>query len=83
MESRSSRDRVLVINLTFASGGYGTKGENGANGGVIEVTVREEDMNLLIAVEYNIAGGRVGPKGAHGHGGKEGDGSPGGASCSW
>lgn len=47
------------------------------------MTVREEDMNLLSAVSWNVSGGNGGAAGAHGRPGRGGPGGRGGASYSW
>ncbi|KAF1955062.1 hypothetical protein CC80DRAFT_594675 [Byssothecium circinans] len=65
------------------SGGYGSSGANGGDGGTIEVSVREEDMNLLIAVLWTVKGGNGGARGAHGRGGRGGKGGKGGAGYEW
>ena len=69
--------------IILCSGGYGTHGAAGGNGGTIEVTVREEHMNLLITVLWNVSGGNGGAAGAHGSGGAGGDGGRGGDGITW
>jgi len=62
----------------MSSGGAGSDGANGGDGGIIEVSVHEEDMHLLIAVGWNIRGGDGGVRGVNGKGGRGGPGGPGG-----
>jgi hypothetical protein len=64
----------------MSSGGYGSSGANGGHGGRIEVLVQEADMDLLIAVSWDVSGGRGGAAGAHGDGGR---GGKGGRSLHW
>lgn len=47
------------------------------------ITLREEDSDCLVPVEYDIRGGKGGMSGTHGEPGEGGIGGPGGAGCTW
>ncbi|PVH72749.1 hypothetical protein DL98DRAFT_576655 [Cadophora sp. DSE1049] len=63
--------------------GYGTDGGNGGPGGNIEIRVREDDMCLLIALDWDNSGGQGGAQGQHGIPGSGGRGGRGGHGHSW
>ena len=65
------------------SGGYGTDGADGGNGGTVFVRVKEQDAHLLLAVDWDIDGGKGGNSGAHGNPGDGGEGGDGGVGCTW
>ena len=49
------------------NGGCGTDGSNGGRGGTIEITVDEQDMDLLFLLEeLRFGGGLGGKNGKHG-----------------
>ncbi|CUS12727.1 unnamed protein product [Tuber aestivum] len=62
-------------------GGYGTDGADGGNGGTIFVRVNEQDANLLLALDWDISGGKGGDSGVHGNPGDGGEGGDGGVGC--
>ena len=65
-------------------GGNGTSGGNGGNGGAVEITVHEDDMDLLYLIDRIIGnGGSGGRAGSNGKGGRGGPGGPGGSGCNW
>lgn len=72
---------MLMVNLT--SGGRGTSGANGGQGGSANVTVNEEDLDTLIGLQWDIRGGKGGLPGQHGTPGDGGNGGDGGASYFW
>ncbi|KAM7203108.1 hypothetical protein V8F33_002456 [Rhypophila sp. PSN 637] len=61
--------------------GRGTDGAMGGDGGHVYVTVREEDMDALLALRWNVDGGAGGAKGLHGQPGAGGRGGYGGSGC--
>ncbi|KAK4211207.1 hypothetical protein QBC37DRAFT_389844 [Rhypophila decipiens] len=63
--------------------GRGTDGAMGGDGGHVYVTVREEDVDALLALRWNVDGGAGGAKGLHGQPGAGGRGGCGGSGCSW
>jgi len=65
------------------SGGYGTDGTDGGNGGSVFVRVNEQDTNLLLALDWDIGGGKGGNSGVHGNPGDGGEGGDGGVGCTW
>ncbi|KAK0111096.1 hypothetical protein ONS95_001474 [Cadophora gregata] len=58
--------------------GYGTYGGNGGPGGNIEIRVHEDDMCLLLALDWDNSGGQGGSQGQHGMPGSGGRGGRGG-----
>jgi hypothetical protein len=71
------------MSLTPSSGGYGTNGGSGGDGGHIEINLTEDDMDLLVAVKCVVNQGQGGRHGVHGQGGRGGSGGLGGKSYSW
>lgn len=66
------------------NGGIGTEGSSGGNGGIVEITVAEEDMDLLFYFgDISVSGGTAGQAGVHGKGGQGGTGGKGGSPCAW
>lgn len=72
-----------ITNSWPCSAGYGTDGGNGGNGGVVIIEVSEHDTNLLLAVDWDVSGGRGGDCGIHGNPGEGGQGGEGGAGFTW
>ncbi|KAH0564731.1 hypothetical protein GP486_001878 [Trichoglossum hirsutum] len=64
-------------------GGYGTSGADGADAGNVFVSVSEDDLDLLIALQWDINGGKGGLSGTHGDPGDGGIGGNGGDGCTW
>ncbi|KAK0615131.1 hypothetical protein B0T17DRAFT_657375 [Bombardia bombarda] len=64
-------------------GGRGTSGAAGGPGGRAFVTVRENDLDTLIGLNWDLRGGKGGQPGEHGDGGNGGAGGRGGSSYSW
>ncbi|KAF3934748.1 hypothetical protein ABW20_dc0107497 [Dactylellina cionopaga] len=60
------------------NGGNGTSGASGGSGGYIEIEVEEDDMELLIPIQWDVRGGIGGKAGANGTGGGGGYGGYGG-----
>ncbi len=69
--------------LTILSAGSGTNGADGGNGGVIHIYIDEDKTHLLMAVTWDIHGGRGGPPGEHGSPGQGGRGGRGGLGYTW
>lgn len=65
------------------NGGFGSDGANGGDGGIVNITVDDDKLDLLLAVGWNIQGGVGGEPGQHGNGGNGGPGGTGGASFTW
>ena len=60
--------------------GDGTSGANGGSGGIIKLVVKEEDLDLLVAMEHpHVQGGQGGKAGANGNPGHGGNGGRGGS----
>jgi hypothetical protein len=68
--------------MRLHSGGYGTNGANGGRGGDVFTTVSEDELDLLLAVGFNVKGGSGGDAGRHGVPGRGGPGGLGGAKFS-
>lgn len=64
-------------------GGRGTSGANGGNAGNVYVTVGEDDLDTIVAVEWLTSGGIGGASSVHGLPGASGRGGLGGSGCSW
>ncbi|KAH8600119.1 hypothetical protein B0O99DRAFT_737601 [Bisporella sp. PMI_857] len=64
-------------------GGRGTHGADGGPGGTIEIHVEEDKTHLLMAVNWQVNGGKGGAPGQHGRGGAGGIGGIGGQGYSW
>lgn len=47
------------------------------------IEVSEHDTNLLLAVDWDVSGGKGGESGVHGSPGEGGQGGAGGAGCAW
>ncbi|KAJ8132669.1 hypothetical protein O1611_g955 [Lasiodiplodia mahajangana] len=58
--------------------GYGSDGGDGGDGGTIEIVVHEDQVHLLMAVKWDISGGKGGRPGKHGRPGRGGSGGKGG-----
>jgi hypothetical protein len=65
------------------SGGYGSSGADGGAAGNVFITVHDDDTDLLIPFEYDVAGGLGGSSGQHGDPGDGGIGGRGGAPYAW
>ncbi|KAI8950261.1 hypothetical protein F4801DRAFT_602477 [Xylaria longipes] len=60
------------------SGGHGGNGGDGGDGGTIEIVVHEDQAHLLMAVKWDLSGGKGGQPGKHGQPGRGGSGGKGG-----
>ncbi|KAI8627526.1 hypothetical protein F5Y19DRAFT_486768 [Xylariaceae sp. FL1651] len=58
--------------------GRGSKGGDGGGGGTIEIVVDEDEAHLLMAVKWDLSGGKGGQPGRHGRPGAGGKGGKGG-----
>ncbi|KAI9711435.1 MAG: hypothetical protein M1812_007180 [Candelaria pacifica] len=65
------------------SAGQGSNGANGGDGGTIEISVDEDNLHLLLAVDLDVRGGEGGAPGFHGQPGQGGQGGNGGAGHKW
>ncbi|KAI1750438.1 hypothetical protein F4782DRAFT_541623 [Xylaria castorea] len=65
------------------SAGHGCNGGDGGDGGTIEVVVHEDQAHLLMAVKWDISGGKGGKPGKHGQPGRGGRGGKGGKGHEW
>lgn len=65
------------------SAGEGSNGADGGDGGTIQIIVDEENIHLLLAVQWDIRGGQGGEPGRHGKPGKGGKGGRGGKGYKW
>ena len=65
------------------SAGEGSNGANGGDGGTIQIFVDEENIHLLLAVQWDLSGGQGGEPGRHGKSGNGGKGGPGGRGHTW
>ncbi|KAI1129448.1 hypothetical protein F5Y10DRAFT_290977 [Nemania abortiva] len=63
--------------------GHGGNGGDGGNGGTIEVVVHEDQTHLLMAVKWDLSGGKGGKPGKHGQPGRGGSGGKGGKGYEW
>ncbi|KAF2194370.1 hypothetical protein K469DRAFT_783547 [Zopfia rhizophila CBS 207.26] len=64
-------------------GGRGTSGADGGDAGNVYITIGEDDLDTIVAVEWMTSGGRGGAGGVHGEPGAGGRGGIGGSGCSW
>ena len=70
--------------LTYCtSAGEGTDGADGGDGGTIQIYVDQDNIHLLLAVHWDVRGGKGGPPGRHGKPGRGGIGGKGGAGHKW
>ncbi|KAF2970549.1 hypothetical protein GQX73_g3031 [Xylaria multiplex] len=65
------------------SAGHGGNGGHGGDGGNIEIVVHEEQAHLLIAVKWDLSGGKGGQPGKHGQPGGGGRRGKGGKGYEW
>ncbi|KAI0420609.1 hypothetical protein F5X98DRAFT_331382 [Xylaria grammica] len=65
------------------SAGHGGNGGDGGNGGTIEILVHEDQAHLLMAVKWDLSGGKGGQAGSHGRPGGGGRGGKGGKGHTW
>jgi hypothetical protein len=82
----ATRHRNATCGGSGSRGGDGGRGSSGANGGDAGnayITVAEDDLDTIVAVEWMTSGGRGGASGVHGHPGAGGLGGLGGNGCSW
>ncbi|KAI0965132.1 hypothetical protein F4678DRAFT_467800 [Xylaria arbuscula] len=63
--------------------GHGGNGGDGGNGGTIEILVHEDQVHLLMAVQWDLSGGKGGQPGGHGRPGCGGKGGKGGKEHEW
>jgi hypothetical protein len=64
--------------------GDGSSGSNGGQGGDIKILIKEEDLDILIAMKPpRVSGGRGGKAGRNGLAGLAGAGGSGGSSYTW
>ncbi|GAW12934.1 hypothetical protein ANO14919_023070 [Xylariales sp. No.14919] len=63
--------------------GHGGNGGDGGNGGTIEILVHEDQAHLLMAVKWDLSGGKGGQAGSHGRPGGGGRGGKGGKGHTW
>jgi hypothetical protein len=63
--------------------GNPSDGADGGSGGNVLLTVRRDQLGLLMLVKGNLSGGDIGFAGEPGRGGHRGDGGPGGSSHHW
>lgn len=71
-------------NCLGGNAGNGSSGAHGGPAGAAKVFVKEEDMDILIALQQpRVVGGRGGKAGKNGLPGSGGSGGAGGASHSW
>ncbi|KAI1772106.1 hypothetical protein F4818DRAFT_188364 [Hypoxylon cercidicola] len=63
--------------------GHGGDGGDGGNGGTIEIIVHEDQAHLLMAVKWDIRGGKGGQHGEHGRPGQGGKKGKGGKGHEW
>lgn len=69
--------------IILRSAGRGSNGADGGDGGIIEISVDEDDTHLLFAVQWDVRGGDGGAPGRHGQPGRGGQGGNGGAGHKW
>ncbi|KAI1420346.1 hypothetical protein F5Y12DRAFT_773664 [Xylaria sp. FL1777] len=65
------------------SAGQGGNGGDGGDGGTIEIFVDEDQAHLLMAVKWDLSGGKGGQPGKHGQPGRGGRGGKGGKGYEW
>ncbi|KAF1992020.1 hypothetical protein K402DRAFT_459220 [Aulographum hederae CBS 113979] len=65
------------------NGGLGSKGGNGGNGGKTEIWMSEENVHLILAVNWVLEAGQGGKAGYHGLSGSGGPGGQGGSGYIW
>ncbi|KAI1743032.1 hypothetical protein F4680DRAFT_410839 [Xylaria scruposa] len=63
--------------------GHGGDGGDGGDGGTIEIVVHEDQAHLLMAVRWDLSGGKGGQPGKHGRPGHGGKGGKGGKGYEW
>ncbi|KAN0122123.1 hypothetical protein V8E51_000449 [Hyaloscypha variabilis] len=63
--------------------GAGTNGADGGKGGKIQVCVDENNTHLLLAMSWEVSGGKGGASGEHGSPGLGGKGGKGGLGVTW
>ncbi|RYC54649.1 hypothetical protein CHU98_g11559 [Xylaria longipes] len=76
--SETSEATVLMEAMAASSGGHGGNGGDGGDGGTIEIVVHEDQAHLLMAVKWDLSGGKGGQPGKHGQPGRGGSGGKGG-----
>ncbi|KAH7081221.1 hypothetical protein BKA63DRAFT_549959 [Paraphoma chrysanthemicola] len=64
-------------------GGRGSSGASGGDAGSAYITVAEDDLDTIVAVQWTTSGGNGGATGVHGQPGAGGLGGLGGHGCSW
>ncbi|KAI0438286.1 hypothetical protein F4803DRAFT_535612 [Xylaria telfairii] len=65
------------------SAGHGGNGGDAGDGGTIEIVVHEDQAHLLMAVKWDLSGGKGGRAGTHGQPGRGGSGGKGGKRYEW
>ncbi|KAI2625607.1 hypothetical protein GGR54DRAFT_653997 [Hypoxylon sp. NC1633] len=63
--------------------GNGGDGADGGNGGTIEIVVHEDQAHLLMAIKWDVGGGKGGQLGQHGRPGQGGTKGKGGKGHEW
>lgn len=74
---------TLDPDTNCSSAGAGTNGGDGGNGGQVRIYVDEDKTHLLLAINWEVRGGKGGSAGEHGTPGPGGKGGRGGQSITW